>query len=80
MLFEQMASAVKKNGLGLAKEVVAILKFVVADQNIKFLVDVKSGSREAGFGENAKTACTITMAEADFLAMANGMQHSWLAG
>ena len=37
MLFEQMASTVKKNGPALAKEIGAIFQFVFPDQNTKFL-------------------------------------------
>ena len=70
-LLEQMASAVKSQ-TALVKQVGAIFQFIIPDQEIKFYMDLKSGNGSAGFGEKAKPDCTITLSEADLLAIADG--------
>merc|ERR1739845_140319 len=69
---EQMKEAVKTNGAALVKQGGAIFQFVISDTDTKFFLDLKSGNGSADFGENASPDCTITMADADFLAMADG--------
>ncbi|CAK0904572.1 unnamed protein product [Prorocentrum cordatum] len=50
----------------------AIFQLVVSDGDIKFYVDLKNGAGECGFSEHEKADVTITMADADLVAMADG--------
>merc|ERR1712068_55925 len=72
MGFEQMAEAVKANGPALVKMGGAVFQFIISDADIKFVLDLKNGNGSAKFGEEGSADCTITMADADFLAMADG--------
>merc|ERR1712050_433290 len=72
MGFEQMEQAVKTNGPALVKQGGAVFQFVISDTDVKFFMDLKNGAGSAGFGEAPSADCTITMADADFMAMADG--------
>merc|ERR1711976_304284 len=73
-LFDQMAAAVKAKGPELVKLGGAVFQFVISDAGPegKFTLDLKNGSGSAKVGEDAKADCTITIADADMVAMAEG--------
>ena len=73
-LFDKMAAAVKAKGPELVKMGGAVFQFVVSDGGDagKFILDLKNGSGDAKAGEDAKADCTITIADADLIAMADG--------
>jgi len=52
----------------------AVFQFIISDggEAGKFTLDLKNGSGDAKPGEDPKADCTITMADADFVAMAEG--------
>merc|ERR1719356_1130409 len=72
--FDQMADAVSTNGARLVKMGGAVFQFVISDGGDagKFALDLKNGSGSAKSGEAEKPDCTVTMADADFVAMAEG--------
>merc|ERR1711920_458638 len=73
-LFDKMAAAVKAKGPELVKLGGAVFQFVISDAGPegKFTLDLKNGSGSAKVGEDPKADCTITMADADMVAMAEG--------
>merc|ERR1712190_322846 len=73
-LFDKMAAAVKAKGPKLVKLGGAVFQFVISDAGPegKFILDLKNGSGSAGVGEDPKADCTITIADADMVAMAEG--------
>merc|ERR1712004_878128 len=73
-LFNQMGSAVKARGPDLVKMGGAVFQFIISDAGPegKFTLDLKNGSGDAKAGEDPKADCTITMADADMVAMAEG--------
>merc|ERR1712217_270490 len=73
-LFDKMAAAVKAKGPELVKLGGAVFQFVISDAGPegKFTLDLKNGNGSAGAGEDPKADCTITMADADMVAMAEG--------
>eukprot|EP00435_Cladocopium_sp_Y103_P060283 s423_g22.t1 len=72
--------SVKSKGPELVKMGGAVFQFIISDAGPegKFVLDLKNGSGAAKAGEEAGADCTITMADADLVAMAegklNGMQ------
>mmetsp|Transcript_56861 Transcript_56861/g.90036 ORF Transcript_56861/g.90036 Transcript_56861/m.90036 type:complete len:111 (+) Transcript_56861:74-406(+) len=72
-LFDAMAAAVKTKGPELVKMGGAVFQFIISDAGPegKFVLDLKNGSGAAKAGEEAAD-CTITMADADLVAMAEG--------
>merc|ERR1712137_407146 len=58
--------------MGLVKMGGAVFQFVISDADIKFTLDLKNGNGSAKFGEDAGADCTITIADADFMAMSEG--------
>mmetsp|Transcript_117928 Transcript_117928/g.165791 ORF Transcript_117928/g.165791 Transcript_117928/m.165791 type:complete len:112 (+) Transcript_117928:71-406(+) len=73
-LFDAMSAAVKAKGPELVKIGGAVFQFVISDGGDagKFVLDLKNGSGSAKAGEEGSADCTITMADADFVAMAEG--------
>merc|ERR1712217_561375 len=73
-LFDKMAAAVKAKGPELVKLGGAVFQFVISDAGPegKFILDLKNGSGSATVGEDPKADCTITIADADMVAMAEG--------
>ncbi|CAE8631615.1 unnamed protein product [Polarella glacialis] len=73
-LFDQMAAAVKKDGASLVKMGGAVFQFIISDGGAagKFTLDLKNGTGAACAGEDTKADCTITIADADMVAMAEG--------
>merc|ERR1712194_220460 len=73
-LFDQMSAAVKSKGADLVKLGGAVFQFVISDAGPegKFTLDLKNGSGSATVGEDPKADCTITIADADMVAMAEG--------
>jgi len=71
-LFEQMAAAVSSDGAKLVKAGGAIFQFVISDTDTKFCLDLKNGNGSAKFEENSSADVTITIADADMVAMADG--------
>ncbi|CAE7611682.1 HSD17B4 [Symbiodinium sp. CCMP2592] len=69
-----MSAAVKAKGPELVKIGGAVFQFVISDGGDagKFVLDLKNGSGSAKAGEEGSADCTITMADADFMAMAEG--------
>merc|ERR1712176_16598 len=70
-LFEQMKEGIKTRGAEMVKMGGAIFQFDISDGD-KFYVDLKNGNGAADFGENPKADCTITISDADFVAMSEG--------
>merc|ERR1712146_308639 len=72
--FRPDAAAVKAKGPELVKLGGAVFQFVISDGGAdgKFTLDLKNGSGSAAKGEDPKADCTITMADADMVAMAEG--------
>ncbi|CAE8609939.1 unnamed protein product, partial [Polarella glacialis] len=73
-LFDAMAAAVKTKGAELVKMGGAVFQFIVSDGGPegKFTLDLKNGTGDAKKGEDPKADCTITIADADLVAMADG--------
>ena len=73
-LFEAITNAVKTKGADLVKMGGAVFQFVVSDGGAdgKFVLDLKNGSGDAKYGEDPKADCTLTIADADLMAMASG--------
>merc|ERR1711957_795068 len=73
-LFDRMTAAVKTNGADLVKLGGAVFQFIISDggDKGKFTLDLKNGSGSASHGEDPKADCTITIADADMVAMADG--------
>ena len=73
-LFDKMTAAVKTQGADLVKMGGAVFQFVISDGGAegKFVLDLKNGSGKAEAGEDASADCTITIADADMVAMADG--------
>mmetsp|Transcript_38088 Transcript_38088/g.68049 ORF Transcript_38088/g.68049 Transcript_38088/m.68049 type:complete len:112 (+) Transcript_38088:80-415(+) len=73
-LFDAMSAAVKSKGAEMVKMGGAVFQFVISDAGPegKFVLDLKNGSGSAKAGEEAGADCTITMADADLVAMAEG--------
>jgi len=74
VLFDAMSAAVKSKGPELVKMGGAVFQFVISDAGPegKFVLDLKNGSGAAKAGEESGADCTITMADADLMAMAEG--------
>mmetsp|Transcript_91061 Transcript_91061/g.283725 ORF Transcript_91061/g.283725 Transcript_91061/m.283725 type:complete len:112 (-) Transcript_91061:88-423(-) len=73
-LFDAMSAAIKAKGTELVKLGGAVFQFVVSDAGPegKFTLDLKNGSGDAKVGEDPKADVTITMADADLVAMYEG--------
>mmetsp|Transcript_37500 Transcript_37500/g.67843 ORF Transcript_37500/g.67843 Transcript_37500/m.67843 type:complete len:112 (-) Transcript_37500:101-436(-) len=73
-LFDAMQAAVKAKGADMVKMGGAVFQFIVSDGGDagKFTLDLKNGSGCAQQGEDPKADCTITIADADLVAMASG--------
>eukprot|EP00450_Noctiluca_scintillans_P002406 CAMPEP_0194482892 /NCGR_PEP_ID=MMETSP0253-20130528/4640_1 /TAXON_ID=2966 /ORGANISM="Noctiluca scintillans" /LENGTH=112 /DNA_ID=CAMNT_0039322459 /DNA_START=58 /DNA_END=396 /DNA_ORIENTATION=+ len=73
-LFDKISAAVKAKGPELVKMGGAVFQFVISDAGPegKFTLDLKNGGGEAKTGEADKADCTITMADADMVAMGEG--------
>merc|ERR1711930_1059 len=73
-IFDQIAAAVKSKGPELVKMGGAVFQLVISDGGDagKLTLDLKNGSGSTKVGEDAKADVTITMADADMVAMAEG--------
>merc|ERR1712211_121125 len=73
-LFSLLETAVKAKGAELVKKGGAVFQFVVSDGGAdgKYFMDLKNGNGSAGKGEAPKADVTITMADDDWMAMAEG--------
>merc|ERR1712066_934727 len=73
MGFQQIEGAVKAKGAELVKMGGAVFQLIVSDaaSDGKLCIDLKNGSGAVKWGED-KVDVTITMAEADFVAMSEG--------
>mmetsp|Transcript_29868 Transcript_29868/g.60233 ORF Transcript_29868/g.60233 Transcript_29868/m.60233 type:complete len:112 (-) Transcript_29868:187-522(-) len=74
VIFDAMTSAVKTKGAELVKLGGAVFQFVISDAGPegKFTLDLKNGTGDAKAGEDSKADVTITMADADLMAMFEG--------
>merc|ERR1712151_839982 len=66
-----MGAAVKSKGAELVKMGGAVFQLVISDGE-KLCIDLKNGSGATVRGDGDKPDVTITMADADFVAMAEG--------
>merc|ERR1711879_465303 len=73
-IFDAMTAAVKAKGADMVKMGGCVFQFVLSDcgPEGKFILDLKNGSGEAKAGEDPKADCTLTLADADLVAMAEG--------
>mmetsp|Transcript_984 Transcript_984/g.1326 ORF Transcript_984/g.1326 Transcript_984/m.1326 type:complete len:110 (-) Transcript_984:18-347(-) len=71
-IFDQIEKAVKSKGAELVKMGGAVFQLVVSDSGDKLCIDLKNGSGTTIRGDGEKADVTITMADADFVAMAEG--------
>eukprot|EP00441_Pelagodinium_beii_P036611 CAMPEP_0197646048 /NCGR_PEP_ID=MMETSP1338-20131121/21623_1 /TAXON_ID=43686 ORGANISM="Pelagodinium beii, Strain RCC1491" /NCGR_SAMPLE_ID=MMETSP1338 /ASSEMBLY_ACC=CAM_ASM_000754 /LENGTH=111 /DNA_ID=CAMNT_0043219629 /DNA_START=59 /DNA_END=394 /DNA_ORIENTATION=+ len=73
-LFDAMKAAVSTKGADLVKMGGAVFQFNISDAGPegKFTLDLKNGNGAACAGEDPKADCTITIADADMVAMAEG--------
>eukprot|EP00440_Ansanella_granifera_P049323 gb/GFBE01053439.1/.p1 GENE.gb/GFBE01053439.1/~~gb/GFBE01053439.1/.p1 ORF type:complete len:112 (+),score=53.22 gb/GFBE01053439.1/:1-336(+) len=73
-IFDAIATAMKAKGPEMVKMGGAVFQFIISDGGPegKVTVDLKNGSGEIKTGEDAKADCTITIADDDFIAMAEG--------
>merc|ERR1712224_21018 len=73
-LFKQIAAAVAAKGPELVKKGGAVFQIIVSDggPDAKILLDLKNGAGSAKIGEEGKADVTITMKDADMVAMAQG--------
>merc|ERR1711879_834336 len=73
-LFDAIKEAMKTKGPELVKMGGAVFQLVVSDGGPegKLVLDLKNGNGEARNGEDASADVTITMADADMMAMAAG--------
>merc|ERR1712050_295377 len=72
-IFQQIEGAVKAKGAELVKMGGAVFQLIVSDaaSDGKLCIDLKNGNGAVKWGED-KADVTITMAEADFVAMSEG--------
>jgi len=68
-VLQQVEAAVKAKGAELVKQAGAVFQLVVGDN--KLHLDLKNGAGATKWGED-KADVTITLADADFVAMAEG--------
>merc|ERR1712185_673857 len=68
-ILQQIEAAVKSKGAELVKMGGAVFQLVVGDE--KLCIDLKNGTGAVKWGED-KADVTITLADADFVAMAEG--------
>merc|ERR1712066_261134 len=73
-IFDMIEAAVKAKGGELVKMGGAVFQLIVSDggPDGKLCIDLKNGSGSAVRGEGEKPDVTITMADADFVAMSEG--------
>jgi len=73
-IFDQIEAAVKSKGAELVKMGGAVFQLVISDagEDGKFCIDLKNGSGATKRGEGDRPDVTITMADADFVAMSEG--------
>merc|ERR1719262_1257849 len=73
-LFDAIQAAMKAKGPEMVKMGGAVFQLVVSDggDGGKLVLDLKNGSGSAKVGEDGKADVTITMADADMVAMAEG--------
>jgi len=73
-IFDQIEAGVKAKGAELVKMAGAVFQLIVSDggPDGKLCLDLKNGSGSTIRGEGEKADVTITMADADFVAMADG--------
>merc|ERR1712139_354913 len=73
-IFDQISAEVKAKGPEMVKMGGAVFQLVVSDggDSGKLILDLKNGSGSATVGEDAKADVTITLADADMMAMAEG--------
>merc|ERR1711865_665934 len=71
-LFDQISAGVASDGAKLVKAGGAVFQFIISDSDIKFCLDLKNGNGAASFEENPKADVTITIADADMVAMSEG--------
>jgi alkyl sulfatase BDS1-like metallo-beta-lactamase superfamily hydrolase len=75
-IFDQMTTSLNTQGTEMVRMGGAVFQVVISDAGDegKFTLDLKNGSAFAHFPqcEVAKADCTITMADKDFVAMAQG--------
>merc|ERR1712098_339654 len=73
-LFDMILAGIKDKGPEMVKKGGAVFQLVISDggPNGKLVLDLKNGSGSARVGEEPKADVTITMADADMVAMAEG--------
>ena len=73
-IFDKISEAVKSRGEELVKMGGAIFQLVVSDEGLdgKVYVDLKSGTGECGFSVQERADVSITVADADLVATAEG--------
>ncbi|EOD27534.1 non-specific lipid transfer protein [Emiliania huxleyi CCMP1516] len=73
-LFNAMTAAIKADGAKMVELGGGVFQFVVSDggPNGKFILDLKNGNGAATYGEDPHADCTLTMAAADWVALADG--------
>merc|ERR1711920_342792 len=73
-IFDQISAAVKAKGPELVKMGGAVFQLVISDGGDagKLTLDLKNGAGSTKVGEDGKADVTITMADADMVAMAEG--------
>merc|ERR1711862_92568 len=73
-IFQQIEAAIKAKGADLVKMGGAVFELVISDAAAdgKLCLDLKNGNGACVWGEGDKPDVTITIADADFMAMADG--------
>ena len=81
-LFKQIKEAVAKDGKTMVKKVKGVYQFVIKGGN-NWIVDLKNGEGKVEQGKAKKANVTITISDADFVALSEGKlnpQQAFMSG
>lgn len=69
---EAMKTAIEADGANFVKQVKAVIVYKITDPDATWTVDLKNGSGSVTYGDTgAKADLTVTVSDADFVALAN---------